>query len=113
MNTFLDLLILVVMVLAAVSLVAMVLMFLVKNKVVKRICLYLVAGLGIYVGYVGLRILWPMFPGQSLIAVLVAMTAIGSVVLERLSRNNKKLFLTAQILASAALFVGMLNAFVW
>ena len=74
MNTSLDLLILVVMVLAAVSLVAMVLMFLVKNKVVKRICLYLVAALGIYVGYVGLRILWPMFLGQSVIAVLVAMT---------------------------------------
>ena len=113
MNTSLDLLILVVMVLAAVSLVAMVLMFLVKNKVVKRICLYLVAALGIYVGYVGLRILWPMFLGQSVIAVLVAMIAIGSVVLERLGCNHRKLFLIAQILASAALLVGMLTAFVW
>ena len=113
MNTFLDLLILVVMVLTAVSLVAVVLMFLVKNKVVKRICLYLVAALGVYMGYVGLRILWPMFLGQSVIAVLAAMTAIGSVVLERLSRGNRKLFLIAQILATAALVVGMINALIW
>ena len=111
MNTFLDLLILVVMVLAAVSFVAVVLMFLVKNKIVKRICLYLVAALGIYMGYVGLRILWPMFLGQSIIAVLAAMAAIGSVVFERLSRGNKKLFLTAQLVATAALLVGMFNAF--
>lgn len=112
MNTFLDLLLLVVMVLAAVSLVAMVLMFLVRNKIVKRICLYLVATLSVYVAYVGLRILWPMFMGQSMIALLAGLTGIGSVVMERLSRGNKKLFLTAQILGSAALFVGILNAFI-
>ena len=46
-----------------------------------------------------------------MIAVLAAMASIGSVVLERLSRDNKKLFLTAQIMASAALLVGMFNAF--
>ena len=56
MVTFLDLLVVVVMVLCAVSLVAMALMFLVKNKKVKRICLYLVAALGIYMGYVGYEI---------------------------------------------------------
>lgn len=112
MNTFLDLLIVVVLALAAVSLVAMVLMFLVKNKTVKRICLYLVAALGIYMGYVGLQILWPGFVGQCAIAVLGALTSIGAMVLERLSRDNHKKFLLAQIMASAALIVGMLNAFV-
>lgn len=113
MNTFLDLLILFVMVFAAVSLVAMLLMFLVKNKVVKRICLYLVAALGIFVGCVGLRILWPNFLGQSGVAVLTVLAAVGSVVLERLSRDSGKRFLTAQILATAALVVGLFNAFVW
>jgi hypothetical protein len=113
MDTFLDLLILVVIALAAASLVATVLMFLVRNKRVKRICLYLIAALGLYIGCVGLRILWPGFPGQSLIAVLTVLTSIGSVVLERLSRDSKKRFLMAQLLAAGALLVAMINAFVW
>ena len=113
MDTFLDLLILVVIALAAASLVATVLMFLVRNKRVKRICLYLIAALGLYIGCEGLRILWPGFPGQSLIAVLTVLTSIGSVVLERLSRDSKKRFLMAQLLAAGALLVAMINAFVW
>ena len=58
LTAFLDLLILVVMVLSAVSLLAMALMFLVKNKKVTRFCFYLVVALGIYMGYVGARINW-------------------------------------------------------
>lgn len=111
MNTFLDLLIVVVMVLAVVSLVAMVLMFLVKNRKVSRVCLWIVAALGIYMGYVGLRIMWVNSLAQSALAVMMALTAIGSIVLERLSRDNYKMYLTAQIMASAALIVGMFNAF--
>jgi len=111
MNTFLDLLIVVVLALLAVSLVSIALMFLVKNKTVKRICLYITAVLGVYMGYVGIRILWPGFAGQVAVAVLAALTSIGAVVLERLSRDSKKRFLIAQIMASAALLVGMCNAF--
>lgn len=111
MNTFLDLLIVVVLALMAVSLVAVTLMFLVKNKTVKRVCLYLAAALGVYMGYVGLRIMWPMFLGKAVLAVLLALVGIGAVVLERLGKDNKKLFLTARIAASAALILGMFNAF--
>ena len=111
MITYLDLLVLVVMAMVAVSLVAVVLMFLVKNKKVKRICLYLAAALSLYVGYVGLRILWPMFLGQSVVAILAALTGIGAVVLERLSKDTDKKLLTAQILASASLVIGLVNAF--
>ena len=111
MTTFLDLLIVVVLALAAFSLVAMALMFLVKNRTAKRICLYIVAALGIYMGYVGLRILWPGFACQAALSVLAALVSIGAVVLERLSRDSKGTFLTAQIMASAALIVGMLSAF--
>lgn len=107
MTTYLDLLIVVVLALAAVSLVAMTLQFLVKNRTVKRICLYIVSALGIYMGYVGCRILWPGFAGQAALAVLAALVSVGAVVLER--RRGK--LLTAQIMASAALIVGMLNAF--
>ncbi|MBE6970949.1 MAG: hypothetical protein E7446_02365 [Ruminococcaceae bacterium] len=111
MNTFLDLLILVVMVLAAVSLLAVVLMFLVKNPKVRRVCLWIVAALGVYVGYVGVRIMWINSAGQTALAVLLALVGIGAVVLERVSRGNEKRFLIARIMASAALVAGMLNAF--
>ena len=111
MVTFLDLLVVVVMVLSAVSLVAMALMFLIKNKKVKRFCLYLVAALGVYMGYVGCRILWPGFLPQVILAVVMALTSIGAVVLARLSKRSEKKFLLSQVLASAALAVGMFNAF--
>ena len=111
MITFLDLLIVVVMALCAVSLVAMALMFLVKNKKVKRFCLYLVAALGVYMGYVGCRILWPGFLPQAILAVAMALTSLGAVVLERLSKGSEKKYLLAQVLASAALVIGMFNAF--
>ena len=112
MVTFLDLLVVVVMVLSAVSLVAIALMFLVKNRIVKRVCLYIVSAFGIYMGYVGLRILWAGFPAQAALAVLTTMVSIGAVVLERLGRDGSKTFLAAQVMASLSLIVGMLNAFV-
>ena len=111
MVTFLDLLVVVVMVLCAVSLVAMALMFLVRSKKVKRICLYLVAALGVYMGYVGLRIMWINSAAQSAFAVAMALAAIGAVVLERLSKGSEKKFLLAQVLASGSLVIGMFNAF--
>ena len=111
MTTFLDLLIVVVMAMATDSLVAMALMFLVKNRKISQVCLWIVAALGIYMGYVGLRIMWVTSIAQSLLAVLMALTAIGALVLERLSRNNSKQFRLAQIMASVALIVGMFNAF--
>ena len=111
MVTFLDLLVVVVMVLCAVSLVAMALMFLVKNKKVKQICLYLVAALGVYMGYVGFRIMWVNSLAQTGLAVALALISIGTVLLERLSKGSEKKFRLAQVLASASLVIGMFNAF--
>ena len=111
LTAFLDLLILVVMVLSAVSLLAMALMFLVKNKKVTRFCFYLVVALGIYMGYVGVRINWPGFLPQVILAVLMALTGIGALALERLSKDSGRKLLIAKIAASIALVVGMFNAF--
>ena len=111
MTAFLDLLILVVMVLSAVSLLAMALIFLVKNKKVTRFCFYLVVALGIYMGYVGARINWPGFLPQVILAVLMALTGIGALALERLSKDSGRKLLIAKIAASIALVVGMFNAF--
>ena len=111
MLTSLDFLILIVMALVAVSLVAMVLMFLIKNSKVRRVCLYLVAALGIYVSCVGLRLLWPNFMGQVFVAVLTLLISLAAIVLERLSKNNNKRFLAARLMASAALLASLINAF--
>ena len=43
--------------------------------------------------------------------VVLALAAIGAVVLERLSKGSEKRFLLSQILASASLVIGMFNAF--
>lgn len=112
MNTFLDLLIVVVMALTAVSLVSMVLMFLVKNRKVRRVCFYIVAALGIYMGYVGIRINRFGFMPQIILAALMAAISISAIVLERTKKDNDRRFLLCRGMASAALIVGMLNAFV-
>ena len=111
MTTFLDLLIVVVMMLSAASLLAMALMFLVKNETVQRLSFYLVVALGVYMGYVGFRILSPTVIWQTGLAIGMALTGLGALALERLSKGNEKKFLVAKITASAALIVGMFNAF--
>ncbi len=111
MYTALDLLIIVVMALAATSLLAVALMFLIKNEKVRRICFWIVAALAVYMGYVGFRIHFPGFMPQMILAGVLALTAVGAVVLERVSKDNEKKFLFARILASVALMAGMFNAF--
>jgi len=107
----LDLLIIVALVLIAASLLSLVLMFLVKNKTVKRICLYLVSALGIYLGYVGAYINWPGFGGQIAVGVIVALASIAAVVLELCSKGSESKNLVARIMAAAALVIGVANAF--
>ena len=48
---------------------------------------------------------------QTGLAVVLALAAIGAVVLERLSKGSEKKFLLAQVLASGSLVMGMFNAF--
>lgn len=111
MFTFLDLLIVVVMALAAVSVLSVALMFLVKKKAVQRVCLYIVAILGAYIGTVGFRINWLGFELQAALAVVLALVCIGAVVLERVKKDDAKMFQLARVMASLGLVVGMINAF--
>lgn len=110
MITFLDLLILVALALLAAGVVTMALMFLVKNRKVQKVSLYLTGALAVYLGYVGLRISWPMFMGQAVVAIVAALAGIAAVVLERLSKDNEKQFLLARVLSAAAVVVGIVNA---
>lgn len=107
----LDLLIVVVMALAAASLLALALMFLIKNKAVQRVCFYLVAALGVYIGTVGVRINWPGFLIQVALAVVLAAVCLGALVLERVRKGSGKAFLLARIMAAGGLVLGMANAF--
>ena len=111
MFTFLDLLIVVVMALAAAGVLALALMFLVKNRKVQRVCLYIVAALGVYIGTVGFRINWLGFEFQAILAIAMALVCIGAVVLERLKKDDEKMFLITRLAATGALVIGMANAF--
>jgi len=110
MLTFLDMLIIVSLVLIAASFLSLVLMFLVRNKKVQRVCFYIAVALSLYIGYVGVRINWPGFSNQAVLAAVLAIVAVGAFVLERIKKDNDKMFLLARIAASATLIIGTVNA---
>lgn len=111
MFTSMDLLIIAVMALAAAGLLGMALMFLIKNKTAQRVCLYIVAALAVYIGYVGIRINYPGFILQVALAGVLALFAIGAVVLERVKKGEDKVLMFSRIATAAALVIGMANAF--
>lgn len=110
MITFLDLLILVSMVLIAAGMLSLALMFLVRSKKVQRVCFYVAVALGVYIGTVGIRINWPGFYAQAVLAAAMMLLSIGALALERIRKGDEKMFLYARIAAAAALVVGILNA---
>ena len=113
MLTALDFLTLAFIGLSALSLLAVCLMFLVRKPVARKVCFYIVVILCIYMAYVDLYISSGFFLGQTIVAVIVGLTGIATVVLERLSNNDNKKFLIARILSAIALVIGMFNAFLW
>lgn len=113
MLTALDFLTLAFIGLSALSLLAVCLMFLVRKPVARKVCFYIVVILCIYMAYVGLYISSGFFLGQTIVAVIVGLTGIVTVALERLSNNDNKKFLIARILSAIALVIGMFNAFLW
>ena len=111
MFTFLDLLVVVFLVLAAVSVLAASLMFLMKNKKVQKISFYTVVVLGVYISTVGIRVLSVDFPIQLAISAAMGLLSAAALVLERLSKGNEKKFMIARIMAVVALIVGIVSAF--
>ena len=109
----LDLLVIVFMVLAAVSLLALCLLFLVRNSRIKKVCFYIVAVLGVYTGYIGIRIGSIWFPVQTAVGVIAAVASIAAIVLGAASIGNAKKFMIAQVVAAASLLIGFINAFIF
>ena len=90
MLTSLDWLIIVFMGLTAATLLSLCLMFLLRNKTGKRVCLYIVSALALFVSYVALYIgLAGWFPGQIFFGALTALAAVGAVVLDIVSKNSE------------------------
>lgn len=112
MFTSLDLLIVVFMGLVAAALLSLLLMFLLKNKIAKKVCFYVVAALGLYVSTIGLRIgLGGWFPEQIGIGIIAALASVGAFVLELCSKGDEKKLRIARIAVAVALVLGMANAF--
>ena len=111
MFTSLDLLIIVFMALAAMTLLSLALMFLIRNTTARRVCFYVASALGLYVSWVGFRIgIAGVFPIQIAVGIVTALLCIGAFVLERVCKGNPKAFLAARILSAAALVIGFFNA---
>ena len=111
MFTSLDLLMIVFMALAAVTLLSLALMFLIRNKTARKVFFYIASALGMYVSWVGFRIgIGGLFPIQIVIGILTALMCVGAFALERVSKGNNRMFLIARIISAAALVIGFFNA---
>lgn len=111
MFTFLDLLVVVFLVVAALGLLSVCLMFLTRNRVIQRICIYVAAALGLFAGYASVETFGSLFPGQMMVGVALALVGVAAVVLERMSKGNEKMFNLARILAAVSAVLGIVNAF--
>ena len=111
MFTSLDLLIIVFMALAAVTLLSLCLMFLIRNKTARKVFFYIASVLGLYVSWIGFRIgIGGLFSIQIGIGILTALMCVGAFVLERVSKGNNKMFMIARFMSAAALVIGFCNA---
>ena len=110
MITFLDLLVIVGLVLIASSMLSVVLMFLIRNRIVRRVCFYVTVALSIYIGYVGVRINWLDFAGQAFLAVVFVLVSLSAFGISFVRWHGEKFFLAARIASAAALVLGVVNA---
>ena len=112
MLTSFDLLIIVFLVFLASALAAIPLMFLIKNKIAKRIFFYVVLSLISYIAYGGIKIgLLGSFDINVILGVFAVLMGIAALVLERVFKNNNVVFLISRIAAANALLIAFSNAF--
>lgn len=107
----LDLLVIVVMALAAAGLVALVLMFALRHEKAKKVFFYITAALGVYLSYVAIRIMRLAFPVQLGLGIALGLTAIAAMVLYAKGKELPKLRNAATVMAAVSLVAGFINAF--
>ena len=112
MLTSLDYLIIVFWGLALVTFLSLCLMFLIKNKAVKRVFFYIVLATGLFLSYIGLYMgLTGWFVSQIAIGVITVATIVGALVLDLISRGDEKKQRNARVAGAAALVLALANAF--
>lgn len=107
MMTLLDALVIIFMAMVGVAFLGMILMFLVKKTKVKQIGLYLTLISAVIAGGIGVEIGALDFPVQTAVGIAVILAAAAAFVWER----RKKKMMYAQIVASFAVVIGIVNAF--
>ena len=106
----LDLLIIVFLTTAVIGLLALVLLFLSKKPLVRRISLFLLAALSLFLTWGGISIGLAGFPAQVAVAVLGGLAAIASVAVELVGKSEKSA-LFSRILSAAGLVLSTAAAF--
>ena len=110
MFTFLDLLVVVGLGLAAATLLSVVLVFAIKNDTARRVFFYVVSVLGLYVSTIGIRIgSSGGFLIQMGVGILTAIVAVAAVVVERVKKDSEAWFLAARITSAITLVVAFAN----
>lgn len=105
----LDLLVILFLVAAVVTVLAICLLFLVKKPLVRRICLFFLAAVALYFAAMGAYIGRFVFVGQTVIALVLGAAAITAVVLE-LKGKSEKTALISRLAVSASVVLAVLNA---
>lgn len=109
--TFLDLLVIVGGGLCGAGVLTLAAMLLLKNQRARRVCLYIAAALGLYLGYVGFRVNALGYGSGSVLAIALALVGVGAVVLDWTQRKHQSRQYIPQAMAAASLVGGMMNAF--
>lgn len=111
MFTSLDLLVIVFLILAVVTVLSLALMFLIRNRTAKKVFFYITTALSLYIAWVGFRIgLGGYFLIQMAAGIVASLMSIGAFVVQIVNKDNEKMFLIARIISAAALVLGFFNA---
>ena len=98
----------------AVAVAAGFLMFLLKNKLAKRIVFYASVALGVVLSAAGLYVAavsaLPFFVGVSVAGLILS---IGALLLERFGKDKAKGFVLARVGSVAALALGLYSLYLW
>lgn len=108
----LDLLILIFATTLIPGLFSVIMTFTLKSHSAKKLFLFIVAAVSLFVTYGGISTFWPYFAVRTLISIVIGLATIASVVLASISKYNNKLFLIARIAASISVILGILNTFI-
>jgi len=111
MFTYLDLLIVVFMSLIALALLSVCLLFLLKNKIAKRIFFYVTLVIGLYASWVAIAIgSGGGFIFQMDLGILTAIVCVSTFVFERIKGKDEKKLRIAYIIAAVTMIVALFNA---